>query len=153
MRIDPRPIKIVYLGGPIDDVSAKESKGWRTEAYDKLCQQGILCAVPGLEATKMTPEQIVKLDETMIAASDALLVNLTYLTDPITKWIGTGTLVELGMGFAQDKRIVAFSTKPFPTHTFYFLRGLCKPLYASLDEAIEAIRVANTSGFRHYRKE
>ena len=143
MRIDARPIKVVYLGGPIDDVSATESKGWRTEAYDKLSQMGILCAVPGLEATKMTPEQIVQLDDTMITASDALLVNLTYLMNPITKWIGTGTLVELGMGFAQGKQLIAFSDKPFPTHTFYFLRGLCKPLYSSLDAAIAAIAEIN----------
>ena len=149
---DNRPIKVVYLGGPIDDVSAKESKSWRMKAYDQLSQLGILCAVPGLETIKMTPEQIVQLDDTMITASDALIVNLSYLMQPMTKWIGTGTLVELGLGYAQNKRSIAFSDKPFPGHTFYFLRGMCKPLYPSLEEAIAVVERINNGKEAYYIK-
>ena len=143
MRFDTRQIKAVYLCGPIDDVSAAESKGWRMTAYDKLSQLGVVCTVPGLESIKMTPDQIVRLDDTMITLSDAIIANLGFLTNPITKWVGTGSLVELGMAFAQGKTIIAYADKPFATNTFYFLRGLCKPLYPSLDAAIAEVARIN----------
>ena len=142
MRLDTRAIKIVYLCGPIDAVSAEESKGWRTLAYDKLSQLAVVSTVPGLELTKMTPDQIVRLDSSMIILSDAVIANLNFLSEPPTRRIGTGTLVELGMAFAQDKRIIAYSEKPLE-NSFFFLRGFCTPLYTSLEEAISVVRDIN----------
>lgn len=142
MKLDTRAIKIVYLCGPIDAVSAEESKGWRTVAYDKLSQLAVVSTVPGLEVTKMTPDQIVRLDSHMIRLSDAIIANLNFLSEPPTRRIGTGTLVELGMAFAQGKKIIAYSEKPL-NNSFFFLRGLCKPLYNSLDEAIAVVKDVN----------
>ena len=142
MKQDERAIKIVYLCGPIDAVSAEESKGWRTVAYDKLSQLAVVCAVPGLEVTKMTPDQIVRLDSSMIRLCDAVIANMNFLSEPPTRRIGTGTLVEIGMAFAQGKKIIAYSEAPLHS-SFFFLRGLCKPLYTSLEEAIAVVKDVN----------
>ena len=142
MKLDTRAIKIVYLCGPIDAVSAEESKGWRTIAYDKLSQLAVVSTVPGLEVTKMTPDQIVRLDSHMIRLSDAVIANLNFLSEPPTRRIGTGTLVEIGMAFAQGKKIIAYSELPLH-NSFFFLRGLCKPMYTSLAEAIAVVEDVN----------
>jgi len=138
-----KKIRMVYIAGPIDGISREAAQNWRTEAYDTLAQMGIVSAVPGLEKTKMKSGQIVRLDENMIHSADAILVNLTYLANPPTKWMGTGTLVELGMGLAYRKLIIAFTEGGELDENFLFLRGTYDHYFSSMKEALEKIREIN----------
>lgn len=137
-RDDNRVIRVVYLCGPIDGISKAESSNWRTEAYDALSAMGIVSTVPGLEKIQLTSEQIVKLDDTMITVSDTILANLNFLLTKGEQRLGTGSLMELGMGFAQRKRIIAFINGELPAH-FKFLRGTYDYLCSSLEEALNKI--------------
>jgi nucleoside 2-deoxyribosyltransferase len=142
---DERTIRVVYLCGPIDGVSKAESETWRTKAYDALSIMGIVSTVPGLEKVQLNSQQIVKLDDTMIAVSDAILVNLNFLLAKGEQRLGTGSLMELGMGFAQRKIIVAFVDGELPAH-FKFLRGVYDHLLPSLEAAIHKIGEINEEG-------
>jgi nucleoside 2-deoxyribosyltransferase len=140
---DKRPIKLVYIAGPIDGISREEAQNWRVEAYDFLASIGVVSAVPGLEKTKMKSDQIVKLDDNMINLCDCILVNLSYLTKKPEKWWGTGTLVELGMAFARRKIIVAFTNGAELDANFLFLRGIFDYKFNSMEEALNCIKTIN----------
>ena len=141
-REDGRAIRVVYLCGPIDGISREDSQNWRMDAYDALSMMGIVSTVPGLEKAKLTSDQIVKLDDTMIAVSDAVLVNLNFLLVKGEQRLGTGSLMELGMAFAQRKRIIAFVDGELPAH-FKFLRGVYDCLLPSLKVALTKIAEIN----------
>ena len=134
-----KPIALVYLAGTIDNVSKEESQGWRARAYDMLASIGVVSAVPGLEKIQLTSKQIVELDSTMVNIADAVLVNLSYLTKAPTKWVGTGTLIELGLALSLGRPIIAFTEGKELSHHFKFLNGVITKFCNSLDEAIELI--------------
>ena len=142
-NMEDKPIRLVYIAGPIDGISREAAQNWRTDAYDFLAGIGVVSAVPGLEKTKMKSHQIVKLDTNMISLADAVLVNLDYLTMKPTKWMGTGTLVELGMALAQDKKIIAFTNGSELDANFLFLKGVYDHFYLSMDEALQKIKELN----------
>jgi len=138
-KVDVRKIKLVYLCGSIDGVSKDVSQSWRTKAYDTLAAMGICSVVPGLETNKLNCAQIVKLDDTMIELCDTILVNLGFLQDQSNKRLGTGSLIELGMGLAQRKLIIGFiKGGELPEHC-KFLKGTLDGLCSSLDEALTVI--------------
>ena len=141
-REDKRPCKLIYLCGSIDGVSKDESQNWRTEAYDCLSGIGVVCAVPGLEKTQLTPNQIVKLDDNMIDLCDTILVNLNFLLVKGEKRLGTGSLMELGMGFAKRKLIIGFVDGVLPEH-LKFLMGAYDHLFTSMEEALNCIAILN----------
>ena len=138
-----KKIKMVYIAGPIDGISREAAQNWRTDAYDALAQMGIISAVPGLEKTKMKSDQIVDLDANMISSCDVVLANLDYLTITPTKWMGTGTLVELGMGLAYRKIIIAFTNGKELDANFLFLKGTYDYLFSSMTEALAKIKEIN----------
>ena len=142
MKEDNRPVKMIYLCGPIDAISKEESSAWRTIAYDKLATMGIVSAVPGLETIKLTCEQIVELDSTMINLCDTVLINLNFLNDTSKQRIGTGTLIEIGMSFARNKKLIAFSEQPI-SDKFLFLKGMCDVVVSTMDEALQIIKTIN----------
>ena len=78
----------------------------------------------------------------MIALSDALIVNLNFLNETREQRVGTGTLIEIGMAFAQGKKIIAFSSEPI-SEKFLFLKGLCTKVVNTLDEAIQVVAFTN----------
>jgi len=142
-KVDKRPIRLVYIAGPIDGISREAAQNWRTEAYDFLAQIGVVSAVPGLEKTKMKSDQIVKLDDNMIDLCDVVLVNLNYLTIKPEKWWGTGTLIELGLALARRKIIVAFTDNKELDANFLFLRGILDYKFNSMSEALNCIKELN----------
>ena len=136
-------IKLVYLCGSIDGVSKEVSQNWRMEAYNYLSSVGVISAVPGLETKKLSSEQIVDLDATMIHYCDAFLVNFNFLNQKSDKRLGTGSLSEIGMGFAWGKVIIGFiDGGVFPEHC-KFLKGECDYLYPSMGEALKMIKGIN----------
>jgi len=143
---DKRPIKVVYLCSPIDGISKKEALKWRKKAYDFLSSIAVCSMVPGLERInkKLTSQQIVKLDDTMISVSDCILINLDFLTlnKGEGKRLGTGTLIELGMGFVKRRIIIAFTTGAIPEH-FKFLKGVYDYFFTSMEEALNKIKEIN----------
>lgn len=135
---------MVYLCGSIDGVSKEVSQNWRMEAYDFLSSIGVVSAVPGLEKIKLTPQQIVALDATMIYLSDAILVNFNFLKANSDKRLGTGSVAELGMGLVQNKIIVGFiDGGELPEHC-KFLRGTYDYLFPSMQEALQYIDMINS---------
>jgi len=103
---------------------------------------GIVSAVPGLETVKLTCKQIVDLDSNMIDLCDAVLINLNFLNTTSEQRIGTGTLIEIGMSFARNKQLIAFSEKPI-SDKFLFLKGMCDVVVPTMDEALQIIKTMN----------
>jgi len=143
MRVAIPYVRCVYLAGSIDGISKTESQSWRVIAYDQLSMLGIVSTVPGLETVKLNSQQIVKLDNNMIHLSDAILINLNFLTAVNDKRLGTGSLCELGMGLAWGKLIIGFiDGGVLPDHC-KFLSGSCDKVVSTLDEAINEIEIIN----------
>jgi nucleoside 2-deoxyribosyltransferase len=132
-----RPIQVVYLAGPLEQVSTKYAFDWRNKAYDYLASKAIVSLVPGKEQIELSPRQIVDLDMTMIKNSDALLVNLDFLTQT-KRQLGTGTITELGMAYAESKIVIGFTNKK-KLAQYKFIRGVVSHLFTSLEEALEVL--------------
>jgi nucleoside 2-deoxyribosyltransferase len=142
-RLENRNCRLVYIAGSIDGITREEAQNWRTEVYDFLSGIGVCSLVPGLEKTKLTSSQIVNLDFNMIDLCDTILVNLDFLTKEKKKWVGTGTLIELGIGLSKEKRIIAFTMGEKLSDNFLFLNGSYDHLFYSMQEALNKIKEIN----------
>jgi hypothetical protein len=75
---------------------------------------------------------------------DSTLINLNFLNSKSEKRLGTGTLIEIGMGLAQNKKLIGFIEGwELPNHC-KFLKGVIgASLFNSLDAALKHIESVN----------
>lgn len=122
----PRLIQKVYTCGPLEGRKDCEAFSWRDNATQYLVQYGIECLNPGEDTTLNDCNTVCRLDAMMIDQSDALLVNLSCLGE--NRPTNTGTLIEIGKAWEQNKLIVAFSDSEWKREN-RFLRGIVKPIF------------------------
>ena len=119
----------VYLAGQITGLSYDEASAWRNEATDYLTAMGFSVFNPLRDRDMAAPPSYVvpfKRDVEDIKQADYVLA---YQLESV------GTLIELGMAYAQGKYIVLVAPSTHP-----FLQGVAGAVVSSLDEAYEELQ-------------
>lgn len=122
----PKLITKIYTCGPLEGRSDSEAFSWRDTSTQYLAKYGITCLNPGEDTTLNDCNTVCRLDGMMIDQSDALLVNLSCLGED--RPTNTGTLIEIGKAWEQNKLIVAFSYTDWKREN-RFLRDIVKPIF------------------------
>lgn len=98
--------KMVYLGGPVDDVPKDEAQGWRTVVADTLMSYGVPSFNPmspyvgDVNKLRGAAFEICSINRFAIAKSDVVLANLTG------KGMAFGTIREIEYAVSIGKRVV-----------------------------------------------
>lgn len=111
-------IFVIYLCGPMENVTEKEGRGWRNRIKDAFKDEKPVKIIDpyDLEGTKNTDgsyndRQIVEGDKFAIMESDLLIVN--------SNGIGCGTWMELLFSWEQGKLSYGFGDCVNPWYTYH----------------------------------
>lgn len=142
---------VVYLAGPIQDLSYEEATGWRKVAKQLLSQHDIVTLSPLRykehlndlkrmgdgnvgEEPLTTPKGIVARDRNDVWRSDLILVSFIGVNA-----ISFGTAVEFGWTDVWRKPIVLAAEETNPLRNHPFVTELSGFILPSLAEALEAV--------------
>jgi len=102
---------MVYLAGPIDDVSAPDAVGWRQTTIKMLAERKINAFNPVLaygisKMDKHAMQQIAAIDRNAIKECDVVIANLDE------KGLAFGTIREIEYARSLGKRVIVVHPKP-----------------------------------------
>lgn len=128
---------IVYLAGPIDQVTRAEATAWRTAVAEALRKKGVAVFDPAaafrcdLEGSVPSGNEkfIAEIDLEAVAMADALFV--LEAEKPTC-----GTYVEVGVAWSHNVPIVVWG---YPSKVPQMLRGVADRISPYLDNAITAL--------------
>lgn len=100
---------LVYLAGPIDDITTTEASGWRVEVSGALASKGINSFNPhaAYSIANLRPicQQVAEIDRSAIRHCDALIANL------LGSGRAFGTIREVEFARSLDKRVIVVAEK------------------------------------------